>query len=142
MTTRSLRLHASLLRSAAARGFTLIELMVVLVIMGILLAVALPAYQKYVVRSKRTAAQSTMFDIANREEQYMLANRSYADKATLVANGFVLPSEVAVNYSFDITLPASGAPGYTVAFTAIGAQASDGNLSLSNTGVKLPAGKW
>jgi type IV pilus assembly protein PilE len=123
-------------------GFTLIELMVVLVIVGILTGIALPSYSKYVTRSKRSAAQTLMYDIGTREEQYMLANRSYADKTTLESNGFSLPADVAQNYSYDITLSTTAAPGYTITFTAIAKQASDGNLSLTNTGVKTPAEKW
>jgi type IV pilus assembly protein PilE len=72
----------------------------------------------------------------------MLANRSYADKTTLESNGFSLPADVAQNYSYDITLSTTGAPGYTITFTAIAKQASDGNLSLTNTGVKTPSEKW
>jgi type IV pilus assembly protein PilE len=123
-------------------GFTLIELMVVLVIVGILAGVALPSYSKYVTRSKRSAAQAVMYDIGNREEQYMLANRGYADKATLESNGYALPAEVAKNYSYDVTLSTTATPGYTITFTAIAKQASDGDLSLTNTGVKTPAEKW
>jgi len=123
-------------------GFTLIELMVVLVIIGILASIALPSYNKYVIRSKRSAAQSIMYDISNREEQYMLANRSYADKATLVRNGFSLPPEVEQNYSYDVTANETGTPGYTILFTAVGNQTSDGPLTLTNTGAKVPAGKW
>ena len=123
-------------------GFTLIELLIVLVIIGILAGVALPSYSKYVLRSKRSAAQAIMYDLSNREEQYMLANRSYADKATLESNGFTLPTEVAKNYSYDVTVSTTGAPGYTISFTAIANQTSDVNLSLTNTGVKTPADKW
>jgi type IV pilus assembly protein PilE len=72
----------------------------------------------------------------------MLANRSYADKATLESNGFRLPPEVAQNYSYNVTVSTTGAPGYKIAFTAIAKQTGDGDLSLTNTGVKTPAEKW
>jgi type IV pilus assembly protein PilE len=116
--------------------------MIVVAILGILGAIALPAYSNYIIRGKRTAAQSHMMDIANREEQFLLANRSYADKATLVSNGYVLPADVAANYTYDVTVGADGLPGYVITLTATGTQASDGNLSLTSAGVKSPAGKW
>lgn len=126
----------------SAKGFTLIEVMIVVAILGILGAIALPAYSKYVLRGKRVAAQSQMMDIANREEQFLLANRSYANKATLVSNGYVLPADVAANYTYDVTVGTDGPPGYVITLTATGAQTGDGNLSLTSTGVKSPANKW
>ena len=127
----------------AARGFTLIEVTVTVAIIGILAAVALPAYGKYVVRAKRSEAQAVMLDIANREEQFLLANRAYADKATLVANGWSLPARVAANYSYDVTTgTADAAPSYLITFTGTGGQAADGVLTLSSTGARTPAANW
>lgn len=123
-------------------GFTLIELMVAVAIVGILAAIALPSYRDFVMRGNRSAAQAEMMDIANRQQQFLLANRSYADKATLEASGYVLPSDVASNYSYTITLPAGTVPTYSIDFTAIGGQVGDGDLSLSSEGVKTPADKW
>ncbi len=45
-------------------------------------------------------------------------------------------------YTYSITLDAGPPPGFTIDFTAIGAQAADGNLSLTSTGEKSPADKW
>jgi type IV pilus assembly protein PilE len=136
------RLHQAGCAGVKERGFTLIELMVAVVIVGILTAIALPAYQQYIIRGKRSAAQAQMMDIASREEQFLLANRSYADKAALVANGYTLASAVATNYAYDVTLGAGPVPSYTITFTASGTQLSDGDLSLTSAGVKSPTGKW
>jgi type IV pilus assembly protein PilE len=87
------------LRMRANRGFTLIELLVVLVIVGILAAVGYPSYKNYVVRAGRSAAESYMFQLANRQEQYLLDARSYA---TAPADLVPVPAEVSKNYTVTI----------------------------------------
>jgi type IV pilus assembly protein PilE len=126
----------------ASRGFTLIELMVVVAIVALLAMVALPSYQKQVIKGNRAAAQAEMMDIANRQQQFFLANRAYADKTTLEASGYSLPAAVARNYSYDIDVGTGTVPTFTVEFEAIGSQESDGDLSLNSAGVKTPPGKW
>ncbi|MNZ73115.1 hypothetical protein D3C78_915160 [compost metagenome] len=83
-----------------------------------------------------------MMDIANRQQQYLLANRTYATKVQLETNGYALPSDVSSNYSYAITLGTGAMPTYTITFDSTGAQASDGDLTLNSEGVKLPVGKW
>lgn len=123
-------------------GFTLIEVMITVAIVAILASIALPSYRQYIVRSKRSAAQAQMMDIANRQQQFLIANRSYADKTALTTSGYSLPAEVSSNYSYDVTLQDSGPPTFTITFTAIGSQQSDGNLGLTSEGVKTPSNKW
>lgn len=131
-----------------AVGFTLIELMITVAVISILAAVALPAYQSYVLRGNRSAAQAEMMDIANREQQFLLANRAYADKATLEASGYSLPSSLTSRYSYEIAVGSGAPPTFTITFTAIGAQIADGataaerDLALDQQGRKLPASKW
>lgn len=128
------------------QGFTLIELMITVVIIGILAAVALPSYQQYVIRGNRAAAQAAMMDIANRQEQLLLANRNYAAHTDAVwrNTGYSLPEEVSSKYAYTITVGAGTVPSYTITFSPIspGPQANDGALSLTSEGMKSPAGKW
>jgi type IV pilus assembly protein PilE len=124
------------------KGFTLIELMITVVIIGILAAVAYPSYTQHIRKGTRATAQAQMMDIANRQQQYLMANKSYATKTQLEATGYALPSEVTGKYTYDITLGAGSVPTYTITFTATGAQTADGNLTLNSTGTKAPASKW
>jgi type IV pilus assembly protein PilE len=121
------------------KGFTLIELMVTIVIVAILASIAIPSYREYVIRGNRTAAQAVMMEIATRQQQFFVANRTYATTAQL---GFALPPEVAANYDFEIDVLEGPPPGFEITFEAIGSQESDGELTLTSEGVKGPAGKW
>lgn len=68
------------------QGFTLIELMIVVVVVAILAALAFPQYRDYVIRSNRAVAKSVLTQIADRQEQFYVANKSYA--ATLTGLGY------------------------------------------------------
>ena len=131
-------------RSSASRaaGFTLIEVMIVVAIIGILIVVALPSYRDYIVRSNRSAAASFLMELANRQERFFLDNRGYAaDMATL---GATVPPEVSKNYVIttvgdNTTTP----PSYTVTADPKPSQDADDdcdNLILNNLGQKTISG--
>ncbi len=117
-------------------GFTLIELMITVAIVGILAAVAYPSYTQYIVRANRSAAQAQMLDIANRQQQFLLANRAYARKPVLTASGYILPADVGARYGYDITVGTATVPSFVITFTPAGAQLGDGALTLDSEGVK------
>lgn len=124
-------------------GFTLIELMITVAVIGILAAVAYPSYQDYVRRGNRSAAQTFMMTIAQRQEQYLLTNRSYA--TTIPALNLTPPTETNGRYTISMSTTGTPPTGYIITAVAIGAQAPDGNLgnlTLSSSGVKSPLEKW
>ncbi len=123
-------------------GFTLIELMIFISITAILTTVAYPSYTQYTIKASRAAAQSEMIAIANHQQQYLLTNKIYADKTTLEANGYSLPTDISTRYSYAIVLGRDAVPFFTLVFTPIGIQAGDGDLVLDSGGVKTPSDKW
>ncbi|MFK2900421.1 type IV pilin protein [Dyella jejuensis] len=132
-----------------ARGFTLIELMVVVAIIAILTAIALPIYQQQVMRSRRTAAKSALFDVASREERYYSTTNNYATEfstlgySTVTNNTLSVPGNGQNFYTIQFS-PASSSSTYTVQAVPVagGPQANDqcGTYSLTDLGVQTNPG--
>jgi type IV pilus assembly protein PilE len=126
----------------------LIEVMIVVVIVGILAAIAYPSYQNYLKRAARSAAQTLMLDLANREQQYLLDNRSFlgggASAVTTLLSPVPVPPEVSVNYDLSIAAAAGPPPTFTVTATPKAGTivAGEAAFTLDQAGTKLPAGKW
>ncbi len=127
-----------LLRPQQHAGFTLIELMIVVGIVGILTAVALPSYRAYILRSDRATARSALLDAQQFMERFYSVNDRYdQDKGgtaltALPARLASVPPE-APRYNLTVSVSTNA---YTLTATPIAAVTSCGNLLLTNTGVK------
>ena len=136
---------------APMRGFTLIELMVVVAIVAMLMMIAIPSYSYFMMKSRRGDAEATLMDIAQREQQYLNDARAYAP--TTAALNTTVPGDVSTYYTITIcgaTPPAAcGVPGgappfFVVVATPIAGtpQAADFTLTLDSTGVRGPLSAW
>lgn len=120
MNPQSKRMHQG--------GFTLIELMIVVAIVGILSAIAYPSYTEYVRRGHRAEARTGLLQAAQWMERAATATGVYP--TSLPSNLTKVPGD-----RYDITL-SGGAAAFTLTATPKGAQSGDkcGNYTLTNTG--------
>ncbi|HEY9210710.1 MAG TPA: type IV pilin protein [Methylotenera sp.] len=123
-------------------GFTLVELMVAIAIIGILASIAFPNYLEYVKKGRRAAAQSHLMDVAQRQQQYLLDARSYA--ADLSTLNVTTPTDVSSYYTITITVGDGAPPSFTATATPVSgsAQATDPTLTINSAGSKTPFDKW
>jgi|HubBroStandDraft_1064217.scaffolds.fasta_scaffold11520_3 type IV pilus assembly protein PilE len=128
-------------RARLDRGFTLIELMVTMVIAAILLGIAIPAYNLYVLKGHRTDAKSALVDLASLEERYFSTQNTYTSLPSQLGYGatpppFPIGSGATSYYNITaITVVAAVPPtstttagtpaSYSITATAIGTQLQD-----------------
>ena len=120
------------------KGFTLIEMMIVVAIIGVLAAIAYPSYQQYVIKSKRTDMMSEMQNIASEIESRKLAQGSYSAISTGVKTDFATAYPRQSTQLYDVTITHPLVAKWTITATPkTGSQmATDGALTLNYQNIK------
>ncbi|PKM11490.1 MAG: pilus assembly protein PilE [Gammaproteobacteria bacterium HGW-Gammaproteobacteria-3] len=128
-------------------GFTLIELMITVAIVGILASIAYPSYQDSVMKSRRADAKGALLGLANAMERHFTETNSYLDAAGTTATpadtgapriyATQSPVDGGTPY-YNLTINAATSTTFTLNAAPIGAQANDkcATLTLTHTGVK------
>lgn len=121
-------------------GFTLIEVLIVVAIIGILVAIALPSYHDQMRKSARAEAQSFLTDAASRQQQYLVDKRRYATSAEL---GVSLPKSLQPKFApVVVNVPDVTPPTFELRLVATGDQVKDKcpTLTIDNRGNRGPDG--
>jgi type IV pilus assembly protein PilE len=130
----SVRISVSGRRTA---GFTLIELMITVSIVAILAAIAIPSYNAYIRKSRRTDAKSALLDMASLEERYFSSNNAYSSSPSDLGYATALPILISTDYTvtsvnFSVVQAIAGGAGvvpqvatYSFIATPVGDQVND-----------------
>ncbi|MFC5580947.1 type IV pilin protein [Rhodanobacter terrae] len=123
-----------------ARGFTLVELMIVVVIIAILAAIAIPAFGRYAYRAHRVDGQELLLRIANAQERFYATNNHYGSLSDV---GYAAPVNSEKGYyvaTSDVASGSTSAQAFTATATPQNGQVNDvcGSLTINNAGIKTP----
>lgn len=129
-------------RPARNDGFTLIEVLITVAIIGILAAIAVPSYSIYITKANRTDAMTFLSEVAGEQQRYFSENNQYAEKMSELgygtANSAASPE---AHYSVSISNPNGAGKGYLLTATPVNGGRQQGDdecksFTISSTGVK------
>ena len=123
-------------------GFSLIELMIVVAIVGILAAIAYPSYQQYALETKRADAHAALLRIATVDEKFFSNNNTYTTSTT--ALGYAADPAISNDGFWAISITSAGPTTFTLTAAPTGGHvdATCGGITLTSAGVRGPAGCW
>lgn len=121
--------------SKKENGFTLIELMIAVLVVGILSAIAIPQYTKYMQKARRADMQAVLSEVMVKQQQFLMTQRRYT--STFADLGISVPDSVSNYYTGYTTITVNGLS-YSVSATPSSSQSSDecGVLGVTSDGAK------
>lgn len=130
------------MKSHHSKGFSLIELLVAMIIVGILAAIAVPSYNSYMVRSSRAAAQTELLEMASQQEKIYLNSSAYSPNVATAYNGTALgglgkTGSRTSDGMYDLALSGVGQT-YTLTATPVAGTRQEGNgcLTIQENGLR------
>ena len=139
---------------AKQRGVTLIEILIVMVILALIASFAYPSYMDYVVDTKRTAATSILLQVADRQQQFFMDNKRFANDLTnlgfannplvIADDGSTMADAANSRSTYSVTLANATPTTYTVTAAPLNSQAARdtdcGSLTLNQALLKDSSG--
>lgn len=122
------------------RGFTLLEMMITVAIIGILAAIAIPGYQRYVEDARESDAKGVLMALANAMERHHTQNYTYVGAADGAGAPAIFPTEAPLEGNekfYDLTIDELTVDTYRLNATPKGAQAGAPTLRLRSTGERI-----
>lgn len=139
-----------------ASGLSLIELLMAILVLGVLLAIAIPGYKDYQIRANKSAVKAVMLEIASREEQFLMGTGAFGSLAQI---NYTVPPEVSAVFDISLTTGTNsgstitalqGLPTFTITASGKAGTIQAGHpaagastaLSINQFGLKLPISEW
>lgn len=126
------------------RGFTLIEILIVVALVAVLSAIALPIYRSQIMKARRTDAKTSLLDLASREERYFTTNNSYTNVPNNLGYTGAFPVQVPnpTEFVYGISVTGSTISSWTATAVPNGNQVNDtcGTYIINDQGVQGNSG--
>jgi len=129
-------------RMKCGKGLTLIELLIVILIVGVLAAIAIPMYSNYMIRARRADAKTALEQLRAAQEMRRAETGSYSTDLAALRTTWGGPATPIGDYNITMVATTATFTGTATAFTSRQSEDTADPLTINELGVKTPAAKW